>query len=95
MPKLTSEQLRERYKKLPLDVQEVYFSAKTGETLQKIGKENMLSTEKIGIIADETGLLMLGLTQPNEFIPNLSKRTGMERELAKKIAYKINASFLL
>ncbi len=90
MPNITPEQLRERYQKLPFDVQEAYFSVKTGEILQKIGKENMLSTEKIGIIADETGLLMLGLTHPNEFIPNLTKRIGIDRELAKKIAYKIN-----
>ncbi len=90
MPNLTPEQLRERYQKLPPDVQEAYFGVETGEILQKIGKENRLTTEKIGIMADETGLLMLGLTHPNKFISNLAERMDIDKELAKKIAYKIN-----
>jgi predicted RNA-binding protein with RPS1 domain len=91
MPTLTPQQLRERYKKLPKDVQDAYFSIDTAEILQKIAKENKLTVEKIGILADETGLLMLGITHPNEFIPNLAKRLDVEKEVARKIAQKINS----
>ncbi|MBU1179075.1 hypothetical protein KKB69_01950 [Patescibacteria group bacterium] len=90
MANLTSEKLNELYQKLPPDVKEAYFGVNTAEILQSIAKENNLTTEKLGIMADETGLLMLGITHPAEFISNLANRMDLQKELARKVAHEIN-----
>lgn len=86
----TNKQLLEKYDNLPKDVQEAIFSIDTAEILQKIAKENELNIEKLGILADETGLLMLGITRPNEFISNLAKRLEIEKGAANKIGKEVN-----
>jgi hypothetical protein len=86
----TQEQILEKYKDLPEDVKNAMFSVDTSEIIQRIGRENQLTTEKIGILADEIGLFMLGITHPNEFIGNIKDRLGIEKEAARNIARQIN-----
>jgi len=90
MPTHTQEQILEKYKNLPLDVQEAIFSVDTANIIQKISRDNNLNVEKMGILADETGLLMLGITHPNEFIPNLANRLEIDKQTASKIGQEIN-----
>lgn len=87
----TPQQIKERYKTLPQDLRDVYFSEETAEKLAVIGKANNLRTDQIGLLADETGLVMLGLTSTSEYIPNLAKRLGIDKELAKKVAEEVNS----
>ena len=86
----TNAQILERFKKLPEDVKEAMFSVDTVQIMQEIGEKNKLMIDKIGELADETGLVMLGLTHPNEFISHLAERLGVERDIAKEIAEEIN-----
>ncbi len=90
MQKLTTEQLKEVYMKLPNDLKEAILSVDSTQVIEKVGKKYNLMIDKIGELADETGLVMLGLTPPREYIPNLSRRLGIDRESAKKIAEEIN-----
>jgi len=90
MPKYTPEQLLEFYKKLPKDLQEAILSVNTSSIIQAIGKKYNLPIDKTGELADETGLVMLGLTHPNNYISNLSQRLNTDKETAKKIADEIN-----
>ncbi len=91
----TKEQLLEMYRKLPKDLQDAIFSIDTAEAIRQIGEENKLMIDKIGELADETGLIMLGLTSPSQFIPHLTERLGVSRELARTIAQEINAKVFL
>jgi len=86
----TNEQLFEKYEKLPRDVQEAILDINTSGVLQTISKENNLTTEQLGALADETGLLMLGLTHPNNFISNLTQRLAIDKELTRKVAHQVN-----
>lgn len=90
MTNLTPEQLKEKYNNLPDDLKEAIFSANSAETIQEIGKKYSLSIEKMGQLADETGLVMLGITHPRDFVPNLSKRLGVDSGTARKIAEDVN-----
>ncbi len=90
MAKLTLQQLQEKISKLPPDIQRSYSASETGEILQKIGQENKLTTMKTSTMTDETGLFMLGVTHPNNFIKNLATRMEIDNEVAKKIAHEIN-----
>ncbi len=91
----TKEQLLEMYRKLPHDLQDAIFSVDTAEAIRAIGEKNKLMIDKIGELADETGLVMLGLSSPSQFIPHLSERLGVSRELAKTIGQEINEKIFL
>ncbi|MDD5033076.1 MAG: hypothetical protein PHC85_03140 [Candidatus Pacebacteria bacterium] len=88
---LSKEQFAEKYKNMPEDVKEAYSSVDTAEILQKIGKNNNLAIVDVGVLADETGLLMLGITLPNKFVANLSERLEVDQPVAQKIASEINS----
>jgi hypothetical protein len=90
MTKLTSQQLKEIYQKLPEDLKDAMFSVDSAEIIQSLGKKYNLAIDKTGELADETGLVMLGLTHPRDFISNLSQRLGVDKETARKIAEEIN-----
>ncbi len=91
----TKEQLLEMYRKLPHDLQDAIFSVDTAEAIRAIGEKNKLMIDKIGELADETGLVMLGLSSPSQFIPHLSERLGVSRELAGTISQEINEKIFL
>ena len=91
MDKLTQQQLREIYAKLPEDLKDAIFSVNSADVIMSIGKKYNLTINKMGELADETGLVMLGLTPPNNFISNLNGRLEVDAEVAKKIAEEINS----
>jgi len=86
----TQEQLLKRYKKLPQDVKDAIFSVDTANAIYNIGMRHKLMIDKIGKLAEETGLVMLGLIHPADFIINLSNRLEVDKKTAKKIAEEIN-----
>ena len=90
MENLNPQQLKELYKKLPKDLQDAIFSADSGEVLRDIAKRRGLAIDKSGALADETGSVMLGLTAPREFIPNLKRRLGVDEKTAREIAVDVN-----
>ena len=49
-----------------------------------------MNIEQIGDLANETGMVMLGVTHPNEFIANLADRLEVDKEKARAIAQEIN-----
>ncbi len=86
----TKEQILETYKKLPKDLQDAIFSVDTAEAIRKIGEKHKMMIDKIGILANETGLGMLGLVHPNQFIVRLSVRLGTDKDISREIAQDIN-----
>lgn len=90
MAKLTPQQLKELYQKLPQDLKDVYFSIDSANVLQAIGKKYNLAIDKIGELADETGFVMLGLTKPKDYIANLTSRLGVSSDVSRQIADEIN-----
>ena len=84
------EKITEKYLDLPEDVQKAMFSSTTSDAIFEIGKKYDLIIDKMGELADETGLVMLGITKPNEFIRNLENRLGVPAKKAKEIAEDIN-----
>ena len=91
MANYTNEQIMEMYRKLPKDVQEAIISVDTSEIIKEIGEKHKLMIDKAGELADETGLVMLGITHPSQYISNLAERLEVNKELAKEIAEEINS----
>ena len=90
MKNFTEEQIETMYKNLPNDLKTVFFSANKDETIESIGRKHSLTIDKIGDLANETGMVMLGVTHPNEFIGNLADRLEIDKEKARAIAQEIN-----
>src|SRR3989338_1723288 len=90
MKNFTEEQIETMYKNLPNDLKTVFFSANKDETIESIGRKHNLNIEQIGDLANETGMVMLGVTHPNEFIGNLADRLEVDKEKARAIAGEIN-----
>jgi len=90
MKNFTEEQIETMYKNLPNDLKTVFFSANKDETIESIGRKHNLTIDKIGDLANETGMVMLGVTHPNEFIGNLADRLEIDKEKARAIAQEIN-----
>ena len=93
--KYTRQQLQEKYEKLPEDLKNAIFSVETADIIQKISKKYGLQIDQMGELASETGLVMMGLTHPKDYIKNLSGRLGVDIDTAKKIAQEVNSEIFL
>jgi len=90
MKELTSEQIREIYKKLPEDLKEAILGVESTDIMRIIGEKYKLTIDKVGKMVGQAGYVMLGVTHPNEFISNLADRLEVDKEKARAIAQEIN-----
>ncbi len=90
----TEEQLLETYQKLPADIQAAIADAETEKKITAIGYRHNLHVDKIGDLADETGLVMLGLKHPGQFVSSLAERLGLAPNEAETIAQEVNREVL-
>jgi len=88
-------QLREAFEDLPQGLRQSISSVDTANAIQEIAKKYLLHVDQMGALASETGLVLLGLTHPAEFIPNLAKRLRLPEERAKEIARDVSAQILV
>lgn len=82
--------LLDRLEKLPPQLKDAIFSDINADKMFEIGKQHNLHIDKLGEMVNETGLLMLGITHPNEFVGNLAERLQVDRQTASSIADDIN-----
>ncbi len=94
MAEYTNEQLIEMYHKLPKDVQEAILSVDTSEAIREIGEKHKLMIDTMGDLADETGLVRLGLTRPGQYVSHLIERLGINQETAQEITEEVNNRIL-
>lgn len=92
---ITQEKIKEKFESLPEDVKQAISSIETTNIIIGIGDENKIQIDEIGELVDETGLVMLGFTKPNDFVGNVRSRLNISNDLAEKIAKEINDKVLL
>ena len=92
---LTEEQILEKYEQLPEDLKEAIFSVEMTEAIKGIGAKYKLAIDKIGALANESGMVMFGATRPKDFVSNLMSRLGVNMETANKIASDVNSQVFL
>ncbi len=86
----TPEILEEKFDALPDDVKNVLSSEQTSKVLDDIGTQNGLLEDRIEILVNETGFVLLGLSHPSQFVSNLATNMGISRENAEHIAKAVN-----
>lgn len=92
MKNFSQQEVMERYDTLPDPVKDAIFAEATAEKMNEIGKKHNLLIDKIGILAKETGYVMLGLEHPNDFVGNLASMLGVSTSEAREIVQDINES---
>lgn len=90
MERYTEEQILEKYRNLPEDLKGAIFSVEMAKTIKDIGDKHKLEIDKIGVLGNETGMVMIGFTHPKDFISNLAQRLKVDKEKAREIAQDVN-----
>ena len=93
--KYTKEQLNEKYRMLPKELQEVMLSSKSTENVKKIGEKHGLHVDKIGELGEEVWFTMLGVKRTVDFIKNIKVRLNLPDEKINAIAKDINERVFL
>ncbi|MCH7882798.1 hypothetical protein IIA95_00025 [Patescibacteria group bacterium] len=86
----TQNEIQQKFKELPQDLRDAIFSVDTADIIQAIAKRHNLPIDKMGELADEVGLLILGTTRPKDFVSHLARRLDADIEKARKIAEEVN-----
>ncbi len=89
------QQLRDAFEELPVGLRQSLSSVDTANAIQEIAKKYLLHVDQMAALASETGLVLLGLTHPAEFIENLSTRLRLPEEKSKEIARDVSAQILV
>lgn len=90
----SEQQLMESFEGLPLGLRQAIASVDTANAVQTIAKKNLLHVDQMAALASETGLVLLGLTHPRDYIANLGKRLRVPEAKARDIAKEISGEVL-
>lgn len=95
MAQINEETILKRYESLPDDLKEALMGVSTADAIYEIGRKSNLNVEKIGALAEEVGLIILGFTPSANFISDLKTALGVDEEKASEIANEINQRVFL
>lgn len=90
MKEYTEEEIIKKYKELPPDVREAIFGVDSTKTIEEIGTKYKLTIDKVGDLSNEIRVLMIGVTEPKDFMPNISRRLGVDKKTAHDITAEVN-----
>jgi len=89
--KFEFENLKDKYLSLPPTVQEAISSVEIADSIYSIGQKNDLQIDEMGELAQETGMVLLGMTRPEKFEDTLRQRLPrISAEKIQKIVGEIN-----
>ncbi|MDA1334915.1 MAG: hypothetical protein O2794_02775 [bacterium] len=91
MKTFSQEEVLSRYERLPRRVRDALFASATTDKMLNIGKRHGLMLDKVGVLAEETGYVMLGLTSPQNFAGRLTESLGITQAQAKAVVDDVNS----
>jgi len=86
----TNEQLQEKFKTLPKDIQGLVLDEDFGPTVTFLCDEVGIDATKALDVEDEVFDVLMGFSHPKDFIRNIQSKIGIDQEKAKVIAEKVN-----
>lgn len=91
----TNNVIQQQMEKLPPEVRTAITSPDLRKKLKEVGDRNKLHIDQLGILEDETVLVMMGLEDPNNFLDNLVKQVHIERSVAEKVEHEIGEQIFM
>ncbi|MEK7108956.1 MAG: hypothetical protein AAB919_00775 [Patescibacteria group bacterium] len=89
------QQIKRRFEELPVVVRQAIQSSNLEAKLQDIGAKEGLHIDQIGDLQDETLLVMMAFTDPEEFPKQLEDRVHLPLEKATAIAEEIHKEIFM
>jgi len=86
----THEEILERYRRLPQALRDAMFADVNTDIILELGKKHSLLVDRVGLLADETAYIMLGLVHPKEFVSRLVSRLDIPEDRARALAADVN-----
>ncbi|MBY0472954.1 hypothetical protein K2Q00_01540 [Patescibacteria group bacterium] len=91
----TQNQIEQRLAELPQDVRDAMLSAQLGENLRAIGQKHGLHIDQVGVLEDETMLVMLGFFEPEDFNNQLIAQLRISPADAEAITQEVTQQVFL
>lgn len=76
----------EKFKNLPQKLKDALFSEDTTDTIFSVGKENGLTVFQMEELADEVGLVILGVNTPEDFPKNIEKKLKIDAKKTESLS---------
>jgi hypothetical protein len=86
----TEQELREKMRALPQIAQDYIFSPEMEAALQRVGQKHQLHIDKLGLLETEAVDVMIGATEPQDFVNNLVELLEIDVAEANAIAQDVN-----
>jgi len=81
--------------KLPQNLQQMILSTDTAETVQAIGQKYHLHVDKMGVLDNEVGAVLVGETRPENFTSRLKEKLGLDQTTVQAITHEVNERIFL
>ena len=82
--------IKEEVVKLPKETRDAISAFNWGTVSEEIGKKYLLTESEVNDLQVETGLVLIGLVDGDEYALNIESNIGISKEGAEKIAEEIN-----
>jgi len=76
------EEIKERYNNLPQHMKDFMFSEDNASAFWEAGEANHISEEKLKIISELIGYVILGLIRPEDFTKKLEEVAGLDHRVS-------------
>jgi hypothetical protein len=90
MTQISVQQARARFKIISANLQDLMFSVSAAETIRRVCHDNHVPNDKIPLVADATGFVILGFIHPEELAKEIQDRSGLPPEICKTISDSLN-----
>ncbi|MBI4135959.1 MAG: hypothetical protein HY481_00175 [Candidatus Vogelbacteria bacterium] len=81
--------------RLPAVIQKALEAIDLHGIMRKIGTEQKLHIDQMGILDNEVGSVLVGETRPEEFLPRLKSKLQIDQVAAEAIAKEVNEQIFL
>ncbi len=89
-PIYTEHEIAEKVASLPKSVQDYIFSPEMEAALQHVGQKHQLHIDKLGLLETEVVDVMIGATEPENFVPYMVDTLEIDQQQANAIAQDVN-----
>ncbi len=93
--KYSEQELRNAFEDLPPGLRQSLSSVDTANAIESVAKRHLLHVDQMASLASESGLVLLGLTHPADFVANIARRLRLPEDQAKEIARDVSAEIFV
>jgi len=86
----TKKLIQERYQELPQEVKDAVTASDLPTKMKNVASNHDLMIDQAGMLQNEILFVMLGMEPSSEFVNNMSRELGINREKANAVAKDVN-----